>query len=435
MKLRTNASFRERLASFISGTNYTGDTLHCIGEDYGYPNILEFENFWNMYRRFGIAKNIIEIYPDLGWKDKPIIESSNQLEQDINLLVEKIGLWTRLKGLDTRQRVGRYAGLFMRVRDGKQPSEPLEGILPGINALVDIIPLYESQLEVIDTEDDVMSDNYAQPTMYEFRGSAAGSRNEDNVSTFNIHPSRIVIASEDSDNGGIYGISALESVYNSLMDLRKIIGAGGEGFYRNAAQSIVFDLKDGASASVNEDLLKEFNEETDEFLKNRMRRSMFTPGMEAKALDSSLTNPKDFFTNALNDVAAGSKIPATILIGQQTGRLASDQDSKMLLSLVQSRREHFQTEIIKDVIDWMMLYGILPTEEYTIEWPDALAASEEEKLSNANMMSEINQKAFLSGTATPFQGEEIREVAGFDVENFEDIPSEELEDDLQDNEA
>ena len=213
------------------------------------------------------------------------------------------------------------------------------------------------------------------------------------------------------------------------MDLRKIIGAGGEGFYKNAAQNIVFKLTDAASASNNEKLLTKFNEHYDDFAHNRARRAMWTPGLEAQVLESSLMNPKEFFTNALNDISAGSKIPSTILIGQQTGRLASDEDSKHFLSVVQSRRENFMTQLVASLIDWMMLTGILAVSKYEIEWDDLLARSAKEKLESAKDMAETNNKQFLSGQSVPFSPEEIREAAGFEPEEIEEPDGEEIDED------
>ena len=207
---------------------------------------------------------------------------------------------------------------------------------------------------------------------------------------------------------------------------------GGEGFYKNAAQSIVFDLKDPASATTNKVLLDKFNESYDDFAANRSRRAMWTPGMEATTLEASLADPKNHFMNALNDVAAGAKIPATILIGQQTGRLASNEDSRQFLSGVQSRRLNFMTEMTRDVIDWCIQFGILPASEYDVEWDDLLARSDEEKLTNADTMAAVNQKQFQSGGGIPFSEDEIREAAGFEAEEelppgSEDLPPEDDE--------
>lgn len=428
-EMRTNASndtFRSRISSALSGGYDGADTLHNIYEDFGYPEDLTFDEFWNMYRRFGIAKNVVELPVDTGWISPPEIDGSEQFNRDIKLLIDDQNMWQRLKGLDTRQRVGRYAGMFMRVRDGLSPDKPIEGKLSGLGSLVQMIPLYESQLDVVSTDQDPMSDTYGQPTMYQFVGTAEGNRNEDDVSSFNIHPDRVIISAEGADNGGIYGIPALEASFNSLMDLRKIIGAGGEGFYKNAAQSVVFNLKEGASAKGNKDLLDSFNEQFDEFSRNRSRRAMWTPGMESNTLESNLADPKNHFMNALYDVSASCKIPGTIIIGQQTGRLASSEDSRHFLSLVQSRRENFMSEMVSNVIDWMMERGILPFSDYEIEWDDLLSTSQEEKLLNADRMAEVNLKQFNSGGSAVFDSEEIREAADYETEEDE-LPSEDLD--------
>jgi len=420
-----DTSLRSQIAGAISGGYDWADTLHNVYTDYGYPETVTFSNCWNMYRRFGIAKNIVELPVDTGWMTRPEIEGLND---EFERMADRTKFWLRVKALDTRQRVGRYAGMFMRVRDGQSPDKPIETKGSGEGFLVAMTPLYEGQLKVLTTETNPASENYGLPTMYQFIGNGPGGRSEYGSGVFSIHPSRIVIAAEGADNGGIYGIPALEAAYNSLMDLRKIIGAGGEGFYKNAAQSVIFQLEDAASAKQNATLLEKFNDNYDAFSKNRMRRGLWTPGLRPTVLESSLANPKDFFASALNDVAAAAQIPATILIGQQTGRLASSEDSRHFLAMVNSRRENFQSDLIGALIDWLMQYGVIRASDYEIMWDDLLALSDSEKLDAAQKMAEINQKQFLSGGGAPFTGEEIREMAGYELEDFE-MGSEELPED------
>ncbi len=416
---------RGQISRAISGGFGFDDTMHNIFLDYGYPDQLTFSMLWNMYRRFGIAKNGVEIFPKIGWMDPPTIESSEKVKKGIEDLVEKFQFWNRLKGLDTRQRVGQYAGMFMRVRDNKKPDQPIEGVLPGFDALVDMIPLYEGQLTVQDTNTTETDDDFGKPTMYLFQGGGtAGNRNPFMNASFSIHPSRIVIAAEGSDNGGIYGIPAMEAGYNSLMDLRKIIGAGGEGFYRNASQSIIFNASDPDNIRANTAILDKFNEQFDEFTMDRMRKALWTPGLEAKAIESHLIQADTFFNNAANDAAAGFEIPVTILIGQQTGRLASGEDIRALLASVQSRRENFQTVMTRDVIDWLMEFGILPMADYDVEQEDALALSNSERLDNVVKMADINGKNFMAGGGLIFSDEVMIEASGNEVEELPDDPPE-----------
>lgn len=425
-----SSTFRKRMAAMISGGYDFADTLHNIFVDYGYPLSLEFSHFWNMYRRFGVARKVIELPTATCWQSEPEIEGNERFMREFEELVKRVDFFTRMKGLDTRQRVGRYAGMFMRVKDGKSPDQPLEGTLGGSSQLVEMMPLYESQLEVVESDTNPQSETYGDPVILQYSQSVAGSRNEESKQTLNIHASRIVFAAEGADDGWIYGIPALEPIFNSLMDLRKVIGGGAEGFYKNASQSIVFNLTDPSKmTSATADKLEKFNEQYDDFTKNRMRRSFWTPGMETQTLDSSLVNPKEFAMAALNDVAAGCDIPATILIGQQTGRLASTEDGRQFLSVQMSRRKNVCTPMLMSVLQWMMRWGILPKSDIEIEWDDLLARSDQEKLENAGSMAKVNESQFKSGGEAVFTSEEIREAGGYDSLPEEDLPDESLPED------
>lgn len=432
-QLLTNADpTRARaLMGQLSGGSNDGNALHDIFADFGYPEVIRFDYLWNMYRRFGIARAVVDLPVAEGWRELPEIEASAQFLSDFEKLSERTKFWQRMKALDTRQRVGRYAGLIMRIKDGKQSHEPFEGGAFGESSLVSMLPVYEGELEVHETDQDPTSDNFGQPSMYTYKADAPSNRNERTNARIKIHPSRVIVAAEGADNGSIYGIPALEGCFNSLIDLRKIIGSGGEGFYRNAAQSLVFTLRDTAEIDDVGPLLADFNDQADDFTRNRMRRSLWTPNMDAQTLDSNLSSPKDHFAAALADVSASSNIATTILIGNQQGRLASSEDGRRFLRLVQSRRLGFQNDTLMQVLNWLIEGGFLPADKYTITWQDAMAPSDDDKLANADKMADINQKSFNSGEGSPFAAEEIREAAGFEPEDLPE-PSEELTGDDED---
>ena len=79
--------------------------------------------------------------------------------------------------------------------------------------------------------------------------------------------------------------------------------------------------------------------------------SLIAYGMSAKTLSSTLADPMNPWTIALNEVAASTGIPATILVGQQTGRLASDEDGKQMAKVVMARRQNVLNPMIKALFD------------------------------------------------------------------------------------
>ena len=413
-------------ASLRSGTNDHGDQLHNVYCDFGYPNYLDFFNYWNMFRRFGIAARVVNLVPDLCWLMPPLVTSPNkQFESEFEMLVRKNKLWNRVKGLDKRQRVGRYAGLFVQVSDNKNPEEPMTS-LNGIGNIINLKPIYEGQLEVTQTEQDNRNPNYGNPTMYNYNSGATGNRNDEASTSYNIHPDRLIMAAEGADDGSIYGISTLENIFNDLIDLRKISGAGGEGFYQNTRNAPIINVKDSYKAPSEKDK-ERIEEEINDFL-SKWQKKFIAKGMEFQYPNISLDNPKEIYTNSLNNIAAGSGLPTAIIIGQQTGARAPEKDDDLLLNQMQSRRENFLDELVSDVIDWMIRYKALPAAPYEIKWEDMLASSDSDKVAIVKEMSATNKTQFDSAQPPVYSVEDMQKVAGVDVEMIE-IPSEDIEED------
>lgn len=420
-----SAAMASRSGSF-SGNYDQADTLHQIYEDFGYPDQLTFNNYWNMYRRFGVARSVCDIPVDFTWLDDPTVDGGATFNSQFEELVEKLKLWTRLKGLDKRQRVGRYAGLFVRVKDGKNPDQPLD-MLNGIDSVVSITPIYEGQLTPAETQQDPKSPEFGNPITYNYNSSSTGNRDDKTAKSLTIHHSRIIISAEDADDGSIYGISALEAPYNDLMDLRKICGAGGEGFYQNTRNAPQITTREGFQAPKGK-LLTDLEDQIDEYL-NKWRKTLVTNGLEFNYPDITLPNPEKYYQNSLNNISAASKIPNKILIGGQTGRLAADEDSELFLSLMMERRYGFGSDMIEAFINWCTKHKVLAEpSNLEIEWTDLLARSDDDKITAAERMAAVNEKQFRSGGSPVFSEEEIREQAGYDPE---DLPedNEELDDD------
>lgn len=424
---------RSRFSRLVSGGYDFGDILHQIYEDFGYPETLGFSNYWNMYRRFGPAQAVCEIPVDITWLEVPEVDGGAEFNTAFEALVEKTKLWKKLKGVDNRQRVGRYAGLFVRVKDGQKPDKEVTS-LSSLENIASLTPLYESQLVVATTDNDPKSPDFGNPITYDFNGAVVGNRNEEQVTSFQIHKSRVIIWAEGADDGSIYGKSAIESVYNDLMDLRKISGSGGEGFYQNTRNAPVINTKEEYEAPTGQDKL-DLENEIDEFL-NKWRKKFVAQGLEFDYPDITLDNPKPFYDNSMNNISAGAKIPSKLINGNQTGKLAGDGDNKHFLTLMNSRRENFAAEGIELTILWFVEHNILPEPvNLTIEWDDLLAQSDKEGLELGKFMSETNRNQFQAGGEHVYSPEQIAETSGFDFEEVE-LPDETLEEDeMDDNEV
>ena len=83
-------------------------------------------------------------------------------------------------------------------------------------------------------------------------------------------------------------------------------------------------------------------------------------GAEAKSLQATMSDPKEYAQLAYNEIAAGSGIPLTIIIGMQTGRLASDEDQTQKNVLIQTRQKKWNTPMIKKFLKRLIKYNALP---------------------------------------------------------------------------
>lgn len=390
------------------------DWLHQLYCDFGYPQDLTFDKLYWMYTRNGVAKALVDLPIKYGWLEDPTVESV-----DLGDLPSRVSLWQMLKTWDNYQRVGRYAGLFMRVADGQPLDSPMTP-RSGPQDLVSMLPLYEGQLKITEWEQDPTSPRFGKPTMYQYQQTMTGTKNSDERTlnfTAVIHWSRVLIAGEGTVPDSIYGVSALEASFNSLMDVRKVIGSGAEGYYRNAAPMTLFRVPDSVSTSNLSSIVRNFTEIINDFFRAPFRRSLITP-FESETVHPALSDPNNFFMIAVQDAAAPQSIPTALVLGKQSGKLAATEDTRAFLGVVQSRKEDWQTHgIVTPFLDWCSEWGILEVpKEVEVTWSDSLAMGTQEQADVADKMADTNNKQFTAGQPVAYSVEEIRTAAGLDPE-------------------
>lgn len=407
-------------------------------DSYGYAHALNFEDYYTMYSRLGIANALINMIVDKCWQTDPRIcteegtHEPNQWERRFNALADRLSLWERLQGLDWRQRIGRYAGLIMFVDDGKPLSEPLMR-MPSERSLVDVRPFVEGQLEPVEYDQDQNSPRYGLPITFQVNQQSLGDKNTGMAGlSATVHHSRVIVWAEGADDGTIYGTPTLEPVFNSLVTLERIIGAGGVGYWKAARQSPVMNLAADANLAKLAQMLGTDLEGLPDAVDEQIQRwqkgydqALMTQGFDVQALSFNVPSPKDFAANAMMDVAAHpDAAPMTIMIGQQTGRLASDEDQSQWAQTAEARRAKFLDRAIKATILRFIELGFLPdTPSIYVEWESLQEPSPADKLELGKKMAEIIKGLVGTGVEAPFTAEEIREMCGFEpMEEMLDAP-------------
>jgi len=417
-------------------------TKHDHYKDFGYPADLTFSQLYKIYLRNGLAHAAVAKTIDKTWQDAPFLleaerdgsegslKDETTLEKEIRLRFDELRVWMHLAEADRRGMVGAYAGVILRLADGKRFAEPVERVGGGLLGLVELVPAWEGQLTVSEWDNEETSPGYGQPKMFQFNEAAVGETT--NPRSFNVHPDRVLIWSRD---GTVHGRSSLEPGYNDLIDMEKIKGAGGEGFWKNAKSAPVLeidkeaDIRSMAKAMgvPESEIADRMNEQVADWQKG-FDQLLMLQGIQAKTLGITLPSPEHFWAAPLQSFAASIGIPLKILVGNQTGERASTEDASEWAQTNMSRRTGHVIPNIRMLINRLERFSILPEKDWFLDWTDLTETSMADKIDRTVKMAEVNAKMQSSGEWV-FTPEEIRAAADYEPlsekEKYRDDPSDE----------
>lgn len=406
--------------------HFGGSTKHDFRKDFGYPDALTFHHLHGIYRRNGFARAAVDKTILKTWQDSPEIWESDEptesrMESDIRQRFTDLRVWQRLAEADRRSLVGGYAGAILRFADSKRFDQPVDTVPGGMAGLVEIVPVWAGQLTVSEWDSDQTSESYGQPKLFGFNEAAVGDTTGI-ARSFNLHPDRVLIWSRD---GTVHDTSFLEPGYNQLLDMEKISGAGGEGFWKNAKSAPILEIDKEAKvaemaqamgidaadlADKMEDQVADWNKGFDSLL--------MLMGMQAKTLSITLPSPEHFFNVALQGFCASVNCPQKILVGNQNGNRASLEDAEEWARVNMARRNDTCIPAIRSLIGRLERVSILPERDWAVNWSDLTESSMGEKIARAKIMADINQASQAELVYLP---EEIRAVTGHEPLSAADL--------------
>lgn len=418
-----------QLAAFGTGALDTKrPRAYC---EYGFPDNPGFDEFYRIYKRHGVGHGALMQILNKTWQTNPwIIEGEDefdesrdetQWEKDVKRLFKKKGIWAAIKETDKRKMVGGYAGLIIQVKDSKQWKDKLGTISK--ESIVKFIPAWRGSLEVTSWETNEKSAEYGNPTMFSFKehSEAIGS----SPRQVEIHPSRVIVFGSITEPESVY-----EPILNALISLEKVTGGSGEAYIKAAARAIHIgfekDVDLDALARAHGMKLSEVGTLYDEVVSGLNRgidSAIITKGGSVNAITSAVPDPTGPFEVNLQEVGAGIGVGSTIIVGRQTGTLASNEDIKAFNRFGQGRRLNEVGPNSRLVIDWMMEHGVIERkEDYEVMFDELTESTDAEKLLNAKTMGEVNSQMLASGQPV-FSVDEIRVAAGYEADaELEPLP-------------
>lgn len=384
------------------------DGVRDLYRSLGYSTTLSFDDYFARYTRQDIAKAIIDRPVKVTWQGPLLLIESEKaddtgFEKAWKDLDRRIGIKTIFSRVDKLTGIGRYGVILLGLDDVQGTMDFAKPVKVGKRRLLYMKPFSEKNAPIVEYESNTQNIRYGLPKYYNISITDPSSKKEAAV---RVHFSRIIHIVDDNLESEVLGTPRLESVFNRLMDIEKIVGGDAEMFWRSARPGFKGNVKDDytMTTKAKDALLNQLDE-----YEHDLRRFLVNEGVDVEALEQTIADPKSHFDVQIACICAEKGIPVRVLMGSERGELASSQDTTEWLSFVQARREdHAEPRIVRPTIDRLLQLGILPppsSKDYMVSWQDLFSISEKSRVEigkgRANALREYTYNAIAEAIIPP----------------------------------
>ena len=360
----------------------------------GYRPILKPQDYWDRYRRGGIAKRIVEAFPKSTWRGGAEIVESDDAETDTAFeqacvaLDQRLHLWQMFLRADIQAGLGHFS-LILLGGPGKF-EDPLERCPP--DALKYLATFPERDITIESLVNDPTDERYGLPDYYIVNYIQNVIARPMSL-TGRIHYSRIVHVVEGSLDHPLFGPPRLESVWNYLDDLTKCVGGGSEAFWKRVDGGKQLKL-DPTLPMPTAEQRQELHNQIEEYT-HELRRVLTTRGVDIQDLGSNVSSFAPQVSSIMDLIASTTGIPQRILMGSERGELASTTDQSNYDDRIEDRRNDFaEPSVVRPFIDRLIALGTLPTpKEYHVRWPEIKNMNDAQRMAMALQAATLNQTA------------------------------------------
>jgi len=379
-----------------------------INFECGYPDTIDINSYKKMFKRNGVAKRVVKILPEETWALPPTIfekeeAEETEFEKAWKEVKEEKRVFHYLQRIDVLSGIGEFGILLLGIDDGQELNEPVEGINEATgekvgkseHKLLYLKPFDQSAVKVKTRETSTSSPRYGFPTTYNV--DFEGTETSDSKQTKVVHWTRVIHVADGRELSEVTGTPRMEPIYNRLLDIRKILGGSGEMFWKGGFPGLSFETQPDV-----EDLDTDSIKDQMELYLAGMQRYLAMEGMTVKSLSPQVSSPKEHIETNMRNIAISLGIPYRIFLGTEEAKLASSQDVRTWNKRLAQRQENYVSlYIIRPFIDRLIVFGILPeVEQYTVDWPDLNAPTDEDVANVAKILTEAMSKYVSSGVDT-----------------------------------
>jgi hypothetical protein len=371
----------------------------------GYPDQLDKSHYKAMYDREGLATRVVKLYPEESWKEVPkVYEDEDAEETEFEKAIKELdgehNLFSALFRIDILSGIGKYGILLIGLDDGLELREPVEGIdemtgeFTGAgreHKLLYLRPFDESCVTVQSKETNPASPRFGFPKTYRINfgddDTVVGGLQEN----LDVHWSRVIHVADNRDVSEVYGVPRMKTVYNRLVDVRKVLAGSGEMFWKGGFPGYAFEINpDITEADLDADSLKE----QFRLYSEGLQRYLAIEGVTAKSLEPQVADPTGHITCHVKAIAMSLGAPYRIFLGTEEAKLASSQDKNTWNERVRRRQvQYLSPMIVRPFFDRLIAFKILPEpKEYFVDWPDLDAPGDKDIAEIAARITEAMAK-------------------------------------------
>jgi len=369
----------------------------------GFPQKIAYKDYLRRYKRQEVAHRIIKAPATATWSDTPEIYDNTKTEGPegkvnrstfelaFDLLANELKLFGNLKKLDILASLGRFAILMLGYN-----SDSVSVLAPvtASDKLVYVKPISEEHVTVLSWDYDPTSERYGWPKIYQIEVATDSEESR----TIQVHWSRVIHVAIDTLDEELYGIPAMEPIYNRLIGLDKIAGSAPEGYLLGARGGFVCKASEH-SASLTDDEKKAISNELNLYFEQQ-KRTLTVDGLDIQELKPQVISPKEQIDVQLRLISAQTNIPVRILTGSERGELASSQDERGWLKYIEQRRnEVAEGSMLTPLVEKLIFNGTLPEPVggFYFTWKPLLVLTDKEKAE----IAELNIKVLDTYASNP----------------------------------
>lgn len=384
-----------------------------VDRECGFPEAIQIQDYWKMFKREGVATRVVTLFPRECWAVSPGVfdnedeEVETEFEKEFKKLITKRRFFNEMERVDISSGIGAFGLLFLGFDDlgpNDDFSLPVSGVEAETyddleaalnsgerpeNKLLYMRSFYEGQITIDKWDTDLTSPRFAQPEIYSlkfFDPNTESSSRSGGMTTIpdttekKVHWSRCIHVADERLVSNCLGTPRQESVFNYLMNIRKLLGGSAQMFWQGAFPGLSFEL-DPTLTDVELDL-DAIKGQVEKYM-NGLQRYLAVEGMKTNQLLPQVASPIDHLKAQLIAIAAAKEVPLRILMGSEEAQLASEQDSDNFKSRVSRRCQGYcEFDILRPTVDRLVMAGALPAPEeakYSTDWPDLKTLSDSER--------------------------------------------------------